>query len=145
MSNPDRSRIVDKKNISGLSRTGMYRMHKTRRFKKKNPHWRQEPAQLGIRRARVPLRNVPLSGRAILVEEGKHIFTIRFDEVSMVQLLGRLMPQGISYFKPAYIKVVWRELRQMYEVLCCYTDKSASVLLWRTETLPAWVWRAKPI
>lgn len=136
---------TDKTNVSKngriIAESGRY--HQKRRGTRKESLPLQDMAKLKIRRARkAPKSDCPFSHTAMLIENGKSTFYIHFHEQNMLQLVGNIMPVGVSYFKPAYLKIVWRELKQQYDVLCCYVDKSFEILLWSSPTLPKW---AEPI
>ena len=92
--------------------------------------------QLGIRHARKAQTGSPLSGVVIVAEDGTGFCYIRFDAVC-VQILGQRMPYGIGPENTAYLKVV--KMHKHYDVWCCYTDKSKSVKLWKSDKLPEWV------
>ncbi len=118
----------------------------TRRYKKrgvKRPALDREPKNLFIRRAaKTPNPDCPLSHTVLVVEPGKRSCKVHFHEQNFLLLTGNLMPMGVSHFKPAYIKIIWRVVEQRYDVLCCYLDRTAEVLLWTSESLPKW---AEPI
>lgn len=120
-------------------------MKKNARQSIKKPQWKEEPKPLGLRRAARSHTDGPLSSTVVLVENGKHVCKVKFHESNTLQYIGNLMPQGISHFKPAYLKVVWREIKQMYDVVCCYMDHSACILLWETKERPDWVWRTRTL
>jgi hypothetical protein len=115
--------------------------HRRRRPTASHALWREQPKYVSIKRALKPEEG-PISGTALLIDGGRYFCYIRYN-AEVVELLGRYLPYGVSYYKPAYLKVVWRPLHKVYDVLCSYLDNSHTILLWQTPKLPSWVWHPK--
>lgn len=97
--------------------------------------WSKE-RDIGIRRALKPATGFSLSGVALIVEGGIGYSYIKFTEET-VRKLGMQMPYGIGPAHPAFIKIVSKH--DYYDVMCVYTDKSKSIVLWKSEALPDWI------
>lgn len=92
--------------------------------------------KIGPRYSRKPQEDYYLSGVVLIVNKGIGFSYVKFDD-RLVHFLGKKMPYGIGPSDPAYLKVVHRGGH--YDVLCCYVDKSHSVVLWKEDKLPEWV------
>lgn len=101
--------------------------------------WNSEK-KLNIKQARKPQEGYSLSGVVLVVDNGTGYSYVKFDE-STVKALGQVMPYGIGPEDSAYIKVV--RMPNHYDVWCCYSDKSKSVKLWKSKSLPDWIQSVK--
>lgn len=97
--------------------------------------WAKEK-QFYIRHARRPQEGYSLSGVVLVIDKGIGFCYIKFDEKT-VEAIGFKMPYGIGPEDTAYLKVV-KALRH-YDVWCCYTNRSKSIKLWKSDNPPAWV------
>ncbi len=113
-------------------------IHRNRLRSLHTPVWAKPPVTINITPAKAPYKEGPISGTVLLVENGKFFSYIKYN-YETIELVGRLMPFGVSYFKPAYFKVVWRPKQKVYDVFCGYVNDPYLLLLWRTELRPAWI------
>lgn len=83
-----------------------------------------------------------LLSNTVLVREasGSYPATVSFSD-DLVDLVGRLLPQGVSEFNPAYLIVVHpRNTGDSWQIQACYfRDDDSAVLLWTSEQRPAWL------
>ncbi len=101
--------------------------------------WTKEK-KLSIWPARNPQEGMPLSGVVLIYDNGIGYCHIRFDK-TVVSIVGRKMPYGIGREDLSYLKIV--KMHNYYDVWCCYSNKSKSVKLWKSDHLPEWVKRIK--
>lgn len=121
-----------------IRRNLFHSVHRSRLRSASAPIWAKQPSTLNIQPAKAPQTEGPISGTVLLVENGKFFSYIKYN-YETIELLGRLMPFGVSYFKPAYLKVLWRPRQKVYDVFCGYLNDSYLLLLWRSETRPEWI------
>lgn len=135
----DVSNITKDGRIAKRGTKGMARRHIGRRMQ--YPVLKEEPNRCFFKRAMKSHNpECPLSHTILVIDPvyGKRVCWAHFHEPNTLQIVGSAMPQGVSYFKPAYIKIVWQAYHKHYNVVCCYVDRSACVLLWQTDKLPKW-------
>lgn len=96
--------------------------------------WNKEP-KLNIKHSGSPVGSRALSGVVLVSDHGVGKCYIKFD-LYTVEKIGLKMPYGIGPHNTAYLKVVKKHGH--YDVLCCYTDKTKTVALWRSDKLPEW-------
>lgn len=102
--------------------------------------WTREPKRLGFRPSRKPQEGLALSGVVLIVEKGTGYAYVKFSQED-VELLGKKMPYGIGPGNTAFIRIIKKHKR--YDVLCSYMDRSKTVHLWPTATLPNWIRRVR--
>lgn len=92
--------------------------------------------------SRKPKRNNQVLSSTCLAEEGgvSGYCFIAFSD-RFVSWVGARLPRGISTMDRAYLGV--RGTGQEWEVHAVYVDRSASALLWKTKTRPAWLGKLK--
>jgi hypothetical protein len=73
--------------------------------------------------------------------EGKGACKIRFTE-AFADAVGVALPQGISPIHPAHLKVM-QAGDALWRVFAFYIREEKGVLLWETETKPAWLKQIK--
>jgi hypothetical protein len=100
------------------------------------PVWKK-PQDLGIRPARKPQQDSPLSGIVVIYDGERHgRANIRFPDSARARI-AKHMPMGIGPADPAYISVE-HEL-DCYSVYCLYAYTRGGILMWRQKDLPSWI------
>jgi len=104
-----------------------------------NYAWNREP-KLNIRSSHKPSDSKPLSGLALIVDQGVGRVYIQMDDQD-IERIGKKMPYGLGYANPGYLRVIKKHGH--YDIMCSYLDKSKTVALWKSDKLPNWVKRIK--
>ena len=102
----------------------------------------KEAKKYKLRATRKPIRHQLLSGVVHVCDQyGRRPSYFSFSE-DFVDAVGRALPQGLSVSRPGFVKVIHIPGKSLWRVVATYLDPERNVLLWETDTQPAW---SKPV
>lgn len=98
----------------------------------------KESKKYRIRPARSPQEHKLLSGVIeVQLKGSKHTAFIHFDE-SLVEAVGKALPQGLSPGNEGYIKVI--ELPNgVWRIMAMYVRETKGTILWESKEKPSWI------
>lgn len=69
---------------------------------------------------------------------------VQFD-TSLAVAAGKLLPQGVSSFNPAFLQVHFDTQKQQWAVSVCYAFKDVRSVLWTSIEFPVWLKTLKKV
>ena len=99
----------------------------------------KEVKRYGVRPARTPQKHDSLSGTVLVSQPGGRSYTYIHFDPSLVEAVGKALPQGVSKEHPAYLKASHSGGKAPWKIFAMYIKEEKGALLWEAETMPLWI------